>query len=101
MRGFRIGVVGGKTSLGGRVKQWRRGWNLFKSKAVSLKVDKNTKTLILEKRRKIGLTECDVRNAENISCGIFHPYNHVCIFASVHGLLEYARIFGFEYILGR
>jgi len=43
----------------------------------------------------------EVQNAATFPQGIFCPYNHVCVFALVHGLLEFPRIFGLEPILGR
>ena len=46
-------------------------------------------------------SQWDVWNADTFHPGIFHPYNYVCIYAHDHKLLEYARIFGFEPILGR
>lgn len=34
-----------------------------------------------------------VRSAETFPRGVFHPYNHDCIFVLVHRLLEYAGTF--------
>jgi len=42
----------------------------------------------------------NIWNAGTFYPGLFHPYNHLCIFAPVYGLLEYARIFGFEHTFG-
>ena len=52
-------------------------------------------------KKKICLTVWDVRNAGTFYQGIFHPYNHIYTLAPVHGLLEYARMFRSEPVLGQ
>jgi len=52
--------------------------------------------IMLGKKRKITLAVWDVRNTKTVSHSILHQYNHLFIFAPLHGLLEYARIFDFE-----
>jgi len=59
------------------------------------------KCIELKKRLCNSSSQWDVWNADTFHPGIFHPYNNVCIYAHDHKLLKYARIFGFEPILGR
>ena len=61
-------------------------------------MDRDAKTVIPEEKRKIYLTVWDIW--KGVIFSMLQKYNHVCIVAPVHGLLEYARIFGFEPILG-
>ena len=44
---------------------------------------------------------CDFKNAGTFSQGIFYSQTHICIFAPVHALLEYARTLGFGPMLLR
>jgi hypothetical protein len=62
-------------------------------------VDLNTKTVILERKKKIRFTVWDVRHAGTFSQGLFYANNHVCIFALVNKLLKYAGIFEFGTIV--
>jgi hypothetical protein len=79
-----------------RVWQWRRRWEFSEVKRL---VEKWMGTRERYFRRKMeNLPHCV--GYLKIRKFVFYPYNHVSIFAPVHGLLERARTFGFELIVG-
>jgi len=77
---------------------------IFKKWSGYFEMHTNTQTFIIKFFMffRVALPVWDYRNAETSRAwGIIHPWNYPCISASVHGILGYSRIFGFEHVLGR